>query len=87
MVADVQSWLDDPASNFGWLLLGDETTSLTARRFDTREAPNSALRPALEITFSGSAVPEPSTYSMLAVGSLGIVGYLCWRRQRSFRWL
>ena len=25
MVADVQSWLDNPASNFGWLVLGDET--------------------------------------------------------------
>ena len=27
MVADVQSWLDTPASNFGWLVLGDESTS------------------------------------------------------------
>ena len=25
MVADVQSWLDNPASNFGWLVLGDES--------------------------------------------------------------
>src|SRR6058998_1843099 len=25
MRADVQSWLDDPASNFGWLVLGDES--------------------------------------------------------------
>src|SRR6266702_6768218 len=23
MTADVQSWLDDPANNFGWLVLGD----------------------------------------------------------------
>ena len=26
MVADVQGWLDNPASNFGWLMLGDEST-------------------------------------------------------------
>jgi len=26
MVADVQSWLENPASNFGWLVLGDEST-------------------------------------------------------------
>ena len=29
MVADVQSWLDNPASNFGWLVLGDESKITT----------------------------------------------------------
>ena len=29
MVADVQLWLDSPTSNFGWLVLGDETASAT----------------------------------------------------------
>src|SRR6266480_1206868 len=33
MVADVQSWLDNPATNFGWLVLGDESTSATGKRF------------------------------------------------------
>jgi hypothetical protein len=84
MVSDVQSWLDDPTSNFGWLLLGDESAALTARRFDTREATNSALRPMLEITYSGSAVAEPHALTLLAVGGLGIVGYV-WRRKRATR--
>lgn len=48
MVADVQSWVNDPASNFGWLVLGDETTSATAKRFDTRE---SASPPVLTIEY------------------------------------
>jgi hypothetical protein len=48
MRADVQSWLDDPASNFGWLVLGDESEILTAKRFDTRE---SASPPVLTIQF------------------------------------
>src|SRR4249919_1421776 len=48
MVADVQSWLDNPASNFGWLVLGDETAIATAKRFDTRE---SASPPMLTIEF------------------------------------
>jgi hypothetical protein len=52
MVADVQSWLDNPASNFGWLVLGDESAPATARRFDTRE---SASPPVLTIQF----IPEP----------------------------
>ena len=52
MIADVQSWLDDPGSNFGWLVLGDESTFLTSKRFDTRE---SASPPVLTIQF----IPGP----------------------------
>jgi hypothetical protein len=48
MRADVQSWLDDPANNFGWLALGDESEILTAKRFDTRE---SASPPVLTIIY------------------------------------
>jgi hypothetical protein len=56
MVADVQSWLDDPASNFGWLVLGNETTIATAKRFDTRE---SASPPMLTIQYRVVATPRP----------------------------
>jgi hypothetical protein len=48
MIADVQSWLDNAASNFGWLVLGDESTILTSKRFDTRE---SASPPVLTIQY------------------------------------
>src|SRR5256884_9980646 len=37
MVADVQDWLDNPAGNFGWLVLGDEKPTMTTKRVDTRE--------------------------------------------------
>jgi hypothetical protein len=49
MVADAQSWLDNATSNFGWLVLGDETAIATAKRFDTRE---SASPPMLTIQFT-----------------------------------
>jgi hypothetical protein len=52
MVNDVQSWLDSPATNFGWLLLGDEFTAHAARRFFTREAANMAFRPTLVVAFT-----------------------------------
>src|SRR3984893_5188549 len=52
MVADVERWLDNPASNFGWLVLGDESAIATAKRFDTRE---SASPPMLTIEF----IPGP----------------------------
>jgi hypothetical protein len=57
MVADVQVWLDNPASNFGWLMLGDETAIATAKRFDTRE---SASPPMLTIEFTRAPRVAPS---------------------------
>jgi len=56
MVADVQSWLNDPATNFGWLVLGDESEISTAKRFDTRE---SASPPVLTIQFRPAPAPRP----------------------------
>src|SRR5262245_53480410 len=52
IVADVQSWLDTPGNNFGWLVLGDESTIATAKRFDSRE---SASPPMLTIQY----IPGP----------------------------
>src|SRR6266498_1238914 len=58
MVTDVQSWLDNPATNFGWLVLGDESVSETAKRFDTRE---SASPPVLTIQYTAStSTPTPT---------------------------
>jgi hypothetical protein len=38
LVADVQAWVDDPATNFGWMLIcQSEETNFTARRFASRE--------------------------------------------------
>jgi hypothetical protein len=56
MVADVQSWLNNPAANFGWLVLGDESEIGTAKRFDTRE---SASPPVLTIQFRPAPAPRP----------------------------
>ncbi len=55
MVADVQSWVNNPASNFGWLVLGEESTLGSAKRFDTRE---SASPPVLTIEYR-SGQPSP----------------------------
>jgi spore coat protein A len=48
MAADVQAWLDAPASNFGWIIVGDEARSSTARRFGSREG---TVPPTLTIDF------------------------------------
>lgn len=52
MVADVQGWLDDPSSNHGWLLLGnEETEQRTAKRLGSRENPDESSRPALLLEY------------------------------------
>lgn len=52
LVADVQTWLDEPTSNFGWILIGDETGDRTSKRFDSRQNDNSTLRPSLTVEFT-----------------------------------
>ena len=37
MVSDVQGWVDNPGSNNGWMVIGDEANLTTARRFDSSE--------------------------------------------------
>ena len=51
MISDVQLWNDAPATNFGWILVGDESTIKTAKRLDSRENPNEGFRPLLRITY------------------------------------
>ena len=54
MAAEVQSWLDTPAANYGWLVMGDESSGTTAIRFATREFTGS--EPTLcVLTCSGDA--------------------------------
>ena len=50
MVSDTQAWLNNPASNFGWILIGDESVAATAKRFGTREG-IAAERPVLVLEY------------------------------------
>lgn len=53
MVQDVQGWLDTPESNHGWLLLGNEISLATAKRFNTREfTKDPTKQPILVIEFT-----------------------------------
>ena len=59
MVADVQGWLDNPAENFGWILLANEGAS-SARRFTSRESSLADRRPILEVEYTmGETEPTP----------------------------
>jgi len=57
MVRDVQGWLDGSFVNNGWVLLGDEANTETARRFGSREHSTGTTRPRLIVGYAplGSA--------------------------------
>ena len=59
LVADVQAWVSDPASNFGWLIQGIETTAGKAERFNSRE--NGTEPPRLTVTYQASSATPTAT--------------------------
>jgi len=74
LVADVQGWINNPSSNFGWLMLGDESTTGVARKFNSREATSDVTRPTLTVNYS---VPEPGI-----IGVLSAAGMIALARRR-----
>ncbi len=78
-VADVQSWLDDPSQNFGFISISDQESSPgSARRMASRESAGSSA-PTLTVTYT--LVPEPGTAVLSVVGIVGLSG----RRLRARR--
>lgn len=57
MTADVQAWLNNPASNFGWLVKGDESVDTAAKRFDSSESVNP---PTLTIQYNAPITLTPT---------------------------
>ncbi len=51
LLSDVKSWVNNPASNFGWLVRGDEGSTSTSKRFDSSENLNPLVRPQLRVVF------------------------------------
>ena len=57
LVADVQIWLNDPSSNFGWILISQsENTAKTARGFGSRE--DTDHPPILAVEYVTTAAPR-----------------------------
>lgn len=70
LTADVQLWLDNPNSNFGWMLMTEtEQVRKSARSFASRE--DASGGPMLIIDFT--PVPEPGTFALLGLASFGLL--------------
>ena len=75
LVADVQSWLDSPSTNFGWLIIGNEFAAPSAKRFNSRE--NGSGVPTLTITYQA---PVPSSpLWVLAALAASLIAAGVWR--------
>ncbi len=55
LTSDVQFWLDNPESNFGWIMIGDEGGGRSAIRFVSREWDVTSERPELVVDFTPPA--------------------------------
>jgi len=51
IVQDVQSWVDAPATNHGWMLIGAEAGQQNAKRFESRDNAAAANRPRLTVVY------------------------------------
>jgi hypothetical protein len=59
LATDVQTMLDSPATNHGWMLISDREADInTARQFESSESPTGAF-PTLAVTYT--QIPEPSS--------------------------
>ncbi len=66
-LAEIQAWIENPATNFGWILLTrTEDVAQTARRFATREHTDPAARPNLLLQFESPNPIEPPLITGIA---------------------
>ena len=82
LVADVQSWLSSPSSNYGFALISaSENVAGSARRFASREQPGGGI-PAPRLTVTYLSTPEPHKHLLILVGLCAAIA--CHRKSRRF---
>ena len=79
LVGDVSAWLQNPSSNFGFMLISQSENTLgTGRRFGSTEQSDGMNEvPRLMVTYQ---IPEPSSAGLLVVG---LTGLMFFRNRRS----
>jgi hypothetical protein len=72
MVADVQGWVNNPATSHGWILIGPESAGggKSAKQFEARESA-AQFRPQLTVTYTPPPPPPVTIYCTAKVNSLG----------------
>jgi hypothetical protein len=81
-VADVQIWVDQPATNHGWILIGDDLGLQNAKRFGSRNNTTPEARPVLVVSYDTPDADIPLPGWALALLGTGLAAALL-RRRRS----
>ncbi len=77
MVTNVQNWLGNPGSNFGWILkVANETPGIVSAKVLASSEALVSDRPTLTVNFTPA--PEPGSFGLVVAG----VGMLIGRRNR-----
>ena len=74
LVADVETWVANSGSNFGWIVVGDESAQRTAKRFDSREHGTASRRPQLVVEFTVGSGNNPPAANSVAAQALTLGG-------------
>ncbi|MFG0282984.1 MAG: DNRLRE domain-containing protein [Phycisphaerales bacterium JB039] len=73
LAGDVQAWIDDPDSNYGWMVRCNEVTAATAEQFGSKESV-AARRPMLRVVFDGGCPADCD-----GSGELDFFDFLCFQ--------
>ena len=76
LIADVQGFVNNSATNFGWIIRGTETGTNTAIRFGTKDNLTSTFRPVLKVTYSP---PLPVTLKSFKATLQNQQTFLTWK--------
>lgn len=72
LIADVQTWLDNPAGNFGWVLKGDESLLGTATVIGTHESTNTSEQPRLIVNYLDAPIGSWGTGCPATTGIINL---------------
>jgi hypothetical protein len=72
LIADLQGWIEAPASNHGWMMIGRETGAQNASRLGSRNNAEPSARPRLRVSWldapAEADIPIP-TWALAALGA------------------
>lgn len=84
LVDDVQGWIEAPASNHGWMLIGTESGTQNASRLASRENSGASGRPRLRVSWRPQSADGDVPLPLWALALFGAsAGLALWRRGRS----